>query len=47
MHLGTREIEKIIELRKKGDTIKGIARELGISKNTSKRYIRLYEKSEK
>lgn len=46
MYLEKSKIEKIIELRIKGNTIKGIARDLKISKNTSKRYIRLYERSE-
>jgi len=46
MHLKKEEIENILELRIKGNTIKGIARDLGISKNTSKRYIRLYESSQ-
>ena len=37
MRLEKGEIKKILELRIKGNTIKGIARNLGISKNTSKR----------
>lgn len=46
MFLWRESIEKIIELRAKGNTIRGIARELGISKNTAKRYIRLFESSQ-
>ena len=46
MQLGKEKIYRILELWVKGDPVRGIARKLGISKNTSKRYIRMYENSE-
>lgn len=43
MALDERIVQEILELREHGGTIKGIARYLGISKNTVKKYIRQRE----
>ncbi len=46
MTLKIKTIKLLIKRRKKGETIRAIARGFGISRNTARRYIRLHEKGE-